>query len=524
MLARRFLIAPIVISAMLTVTSCTDDGTYPADVVSALEAAGSNAPQLRDVLRHYAQDPDTLKYEAALFLIGNMEGHAYGTYRLVDTLDQDIAFDIDDYANFDALLAAVDSIESESGELDFKKGEKVLDVETITSEFLIEHIDYAFRAWRDRPWAKFLTFDQFCQYVLPYRGSNEPMERWRPYYWGKYNDVIGTIADSTDPAAAAVVINTDVRSWFGFDQRYYFHPTDQGHAEMLESGLGRCEDMTNVTIYALRANGLAVTSDYTPYWANTSGNHAWNAILLPSGEVVPFMGAEADPGSYSISHGLGKAYRKMYAEQKNNLIFQERKQEEVPAWLRGKNYLDVTSDYVETCDVTVHFDEPVPDSVDIAYLCVFNSGNWEAIHWGRIEGDSAVFTDMGREVAYLPALYLNEEIVPFGPPIILDGDCSQRSLVADDKWKSRIELIATTHDQIDASTVGRAISHLTVGTVYELFYFADGDWQSLGKATASDTPLEFEFVPGGALYWLVAEGSRRDERIFTIEDGVQTWW
>lgn len=37
--------------------------------------------------------------------------------------------------------------------------------------------------------------------------------------------------------------------------------------------------MTNLAIFAMRANGLAVTSDYTPFWADSSNNHAWNAIL-----------------------------------------------------------------------------------------------------------------------------------------------------------------------------------------------------------------------------------------------------
>ena len=214
-----------------------------------------------------------------------------------------VAFDCRDYADFDALLVAIDSLETEHGGLDFRKGDRVNDLEEITAEFLTNHIDHAFKAWRERPWAQFLSFDQFCQYVLPYRGSNKPLEQWRPYYWEKYGAIDDSLADPTDPAAAAVAINRDVRSWFGFDQRWYYHPADQGHSEMLESGRGRCEDMTNITIYALRANGLAVTSDYTPHWGNANGNHAWNSILLPDGEVVPFMGAEADPGSYCVSVG-----------------------------------------------------------------------------------------------------------------------------------------------------------------------------------------------------------------------------
>ena len=504
--------------------SCSLISSLPPDVSRALDLAGDNSVQLEAVLDHYSAGEDTLKYQAALFLIGNMEGHCFSTYRLVDTLDEDVAFDPIDYSSYADLLAAVDTIEAARGELDFKKGERIYDLETITSDYLIENIDLAFTAWHDRPWAQFLSFDQFCQYVLPYRGSNEPMESWRQYYWDKYGHVIDSLEDPTDPATATAIINRDVRKWFGFDQRYYYHPADQGHAEMLASGLGRCEDMTNVTIYALWANGIAVTSDYTPYWANSSGNHAWNALLIKGGDVVPFMGAEADPGSYSLSYGLAKAYRKTYDQQKNNLVFQERKQEEIPPWLRGKNYTDVTSSYVRVTDVTLHLSEPVPDSIDIMYLCVFNSGSWEAIHWGRIEGDSVIFRDMGVQAAYLPALYLNKEIVPFGSPFMLDQGGRRHDLMADREQTAVVALTSMTRDQIRSSTVGVEVAPLAVGTEYELFYFGKGEWQSLGKATASEGPLSFEHVPTGGLYWIVAEKSREDERIFTIEDGQQVWW
>ena len=37
-------------------------------------------------------------------------------------------------------------------------------------------------------------------------------------------------------------------------------------------------------------------------------------------------------------------------------------------------------------------------------------------------------------------------------------------------------------------------------------------------------PLSFENLPGDGLYWLVAEESRRLERIFTLVEGRQRFW
>jgi len=505
------------------IAGCASKSSYPPDVDKALESAGDNRAELEKVITHYAAGPDTLKLKAAYFLIGNMEGHCYVTYALEDTLDTVVDFDPLAYPDYQALTTAFDSLEKLHGVLDFKKKDKIDDLKVIKADFLIDQIDYAFKAWREKSWARALSFTDFCEYVLPYRGSNEPLEPWRRTLYEKYAGIEDSLSDPSDPIGAACRINDDVKTWFGFDPRYYYHPTDQGLSEMRAAKLGRCEDMTNLTIYAMCANGLAVTSDYTPHWANAGNNHAWNAILTAQGKVVPFMGAEANPGSYQLANKPAKVYRKTFASQPDNLILKERKQDKVPGWLAGQNYIDVTKDYEDVCDVTVTFSRDLPDSVDIAYLCVFNSGEWSAIHWGRINGDASVFSDMGKGIAYLPALYLNEKIVPWGDPFILQPDGQIRTLRADTGRTITVSLSATTGRALKASTDGIVKSFLTPGQEYELFYMAD-QWQSLGTAVAGNEPLEFPGAPADGLYWLVAKDSDREERIFTIEDGRQVWW
>ncbi len=507
----------------LMVVTCSLGPKLPVDVSSAIEAAGDNGAELEKVITHYRTAGDTLKLEAALFLIGNMEGHGYATYDLKDTADNVVAFDVSDYPSYDSLRTSFSVLEAEHGELDFGKRELLTDVESITADFLITQIDYAFRAWRERPWAAHLSLDEFSRYVLPYRGSGEPLEPWRKYFFEKYADLADNMTDPTDPVEAASLINDDIKTYFTFDPRYYYHPTDQGLSEMLTSGLGRCEDMTNITIYAMRANGLAVTSDYTPAWADAGNNHAWNAILNRDGQVTPFMGAEANPRHYGLAHKPAKVYRKSFAQQKDNLVFQEHKQEKLPGWLRGKSYVDVTSDYVQTCSATVTLTMEAPDSVDIAYLCVFNSGDWKPIDWARINGDHVTFDGMGEQLIYLPGLYLNKEVVPYGWPFVVDSNSGRQQFEVDKGNLFRPQLTSTTRRKQVASTDGIEKSFLTPGVEYELFYFDDG-WQSVGKATAADEPLAFEDVPAGCLYWLVAEDSDHEERPFSYEDGRQVWW
>lgn len=508
--------------AFLFLAGCSAESSYPPEVAEAIESAGDNAAQLEKVIEHYSQG-DSLKLQAAYYLIRNMGDHCYVRYAMIDTSESEIDFNVMDYPDYDSLRGAVRSLESERGELDFTRAEKVVDLNSISADFLINQIDYAFRAWWEKPWARELPIEDFLEYVLPYRGSNEPLEPWRERFWEKYAGIDTLLDDSTDAVAVAGLINDDVKKWFTFDPRFYYHPTDQGLEEMLRTGLGRCEDMTNVAIYAMRANGLAVTSDYTPHWADANGNHAWNALVTPAGEVIPFMGAEANPRSYGLPNKLAKVYRKMFGEQRANLVFQERKQEAIPSWLGGKSYIDVTADYVDVCDIMVKLNQPIPDSVDIAYLCVFNSGEFHAIQWGRIENGRATFKGMGPDILYLPALYLNGEIVPSGDPFLLGSDCSMAGLVADSNRRRTMHLTSTTRRRQSVATDSVEKSSLHAGTRYELFYWQDG-WQSAGAGEAGKQPLTIGDVPTGALYRLVADGSDNEERIFTYEQDQQRWW
>jgi len=235
------------------------------------------------------------------------------------------------------------------------------------------------------------------------------------------------------------------------------------------------------------------------------------------------MGAEANPGDYTLPHKAAKVYRKTYENHPENLTFQPRKQKKIPGWLAGKSFIDVTSEYMKTCDIPVDLTVPVPDSIDIAYLCIFNTGEWQPIQWGKIEGRSVVFNAMGTKIAYLPAYYMNEKIVPAGTPFICHDDCTRTMLNPTHGDVIAVQLTAVGKTAPATDVGGRIVSHLTPGRQYELLYW-DGDWKSHGSATAADQPLMFSNVPAGCLYRLVAADSDKEERIFTLNGVLQVWW
>lgn len=503
----RFLIGLLSLSWL---GACVTTSRCP--LKQALSVAGENRAELERVLEHYRAEGDPQKLQAARFLIENMEGHGYVVTVLKDKDDNELDFEATDYPNFKQALAALDALEEKHGEVDFKRQSFVEDMEIVTADYLIENIDLAFQAWREKPWARNLSFEAFCEYVLPYRGSNEPADSWREACLERYKDLPQQVDDPSDPRKAAQKIGPDVHKWVRFSDLYYLHPTDQGFEEMNRTRTGRCEDITNMMTYAMRANAIASAADYTPFWADRDNNHAWEVTLDENGQ-----------GKAGLSNRAAKVYRKTYSIQRDSLGAIKSEEEDVPRWLSRRNYIDVTSQYLETSDVEIQLTNAVPEDARFAYICVFNGGDWNAIHWGRIEQGHVTFTDMGPNIAYLPAYYVEKELIPAAPPFILTEDGAIRPLVATGDTTD-IEIVVTKPDTPDADTrVDKPKIVVKPGKTYELSVWDDG-WTSLGKKVAGDRPVSFEAVPNGLLFWLVAEKSRKLERIFTIEDGKQIFW
>ncbi len=513
-----------IIISVFSLSAFAQTNGIPADVKTVLEKAGKNKTELEKVIRHYSNNPaDSLKLRAAYFLIGNMDKQFYAHFIVADSAGRDMHFNVLDYPDYNAMVRAWDSLEAIYGPIKNTRDTTVYDYEIVTAKYLIDNIDLAFQAW-ELPWARHLAFDDFCEYILPYRGTNEPLENWREYFWKKYAWVADSVKDKSDPVEACIVINNDLRKWFKFDSRFYRQSTDQSLSDMLKNKAGRCEDMTNLAIYAMRATGVPVTSDFTPYWAKTGNNHAWNTVISKSGKPVIFMGGLTNPYEYKLGQALAKVYRKTFARQKNSLAEIKPNYEKAPPYINRNNIIDVTKDYVKTADVYTKLEKEKPDSVHFAYVCVFNSGEWKAINWGKLLPDnSVVFKDMGLDIAYLPAYYKNEKIVPAGYAFILDKKGVLRSLVPDTKNVRAVKLYSTTKKITKNATDNIEKAFFKEGKKYELFYW-DYGWKSLGSKTAGKNALTFENVPRNALLWLVAEKSKKEERPFTIDEtGKQVW-
>lgn len=500
---------PLTLATLLLAAACSSDP--PAPIEESLLLADNNRTELEIVLGHYRRLRDPQKLDAARFLVANMSVHGFVQYELTDADGNPLGFDARRFQTLERAQQELERLEALYPGAEFQEVRFDRDVETITSEFLIENIELAFEAWHTKPWARELSFEVFKQFVLPYRGSNEPLSRWRPECLAQWADLERLLDDPTDARSAARLVRQGVDDWIRFSDLYYLHPTDQSFTEMRRSKVGRCEDISNLAGYALRANAIPVATDFTPWWADRDNNHAWEVVLDQDGE-----------GTATLSNRAAKVYRRTFAIQPTSLAAQLPPGTATPRWLDRSDYLDVTSQYVPVSDVSLSLVDRGADHA--AYLCVFNGGEWRAISGAPVDDDGAVrFESMGRNICYLPAWFRDDRLIPAGPPFVLPADGPPVPLVAGTELES-VVLSAAGPATPDADT-GRAKPAIPIepGASYELYCWEDG-WKSRGRTRLAEGSTFECLVPEGALLWLVREDSERLERLFTVQNTVPLWW
>ena len=274
----------------------------------ALELSGDNRPELEKVLAHYRDD--SLKYVAACFLIENMPGK-YGT----EAVDAD-----DPYKRFLRNIPQEDPI---SWELDlsviatkldsvslfaFPSQRKVEDLTNITADYLIDNIDWAFRAWEESPYTSRYSFDDFLRYVLPYRVGNEPLTQWRSQAYQRYRHLMDSVYTPRQ-VATSIALNGGIRYNVGMTK----YPYVQSYEEMAKGRWGLCGDLAAYQALSLRAIGIPASCDFVPAWANRNSGHCWGVLKDTTGRFID-LGYDSG-GENRIIYKVSKVNRKDYASK-----------------------------------------------------------------------------------------------------------------------------------------------------------------------------------------------------------------
>ncbi|GHT10598.1 hypothetical protein FACS189426_11080 [Bacteroidia bacterium] len=455
----------------------------------ALEFAGENRAELEKVLAHYSQNiEDSLKYKAACFLIENMPGHY--SYKNADWLAQyyteigdSVSLDYD-YVTNGQIVERISARYSGN-----KTRETVFDLQILTANFLINNIERAFAVWQQPDgWATHVSFADFCEYILPYKGCElQPIDNWREYAEDLLKADLDTLPfcdlyrNSAFKAATAVS-----KEIIGLNQQYY--PFGGVNAipirdiiTLTKMPFGSCDDYALLALAVMRSKGIPVIQDYTPQWPFQPQSHSWNIVLNNKGKNMVFSAGSSNPGElHNTDDKMAKVFRKTYAI--NREILQIHTSEKyIPATFKNFFIKDVTTDYVSVSDMEIVIPNELKNQYQYAYLAVFNNKEWIPVHYGKVLGNKVRFTDMGRNCMYLPVFYGEQGIVPFSAPLLLTAQGTVKRLEAD---KNKLQTL----------TVYR--KYFIAGHCYEVGRrMMGGEFQAANQADFRDAVTVYK-IPG----------------------------
>jgi len=433
------------------VCNCTN---YSPELTEALILSGENRKELLCVLDHYEHDKDSLKYKAACFLIENMRWHK--TYQKVQYVDPKIPklYEKLDYLYTKALngfdkVSALDSnrfLEERLGNYSYVVGSLMeitsLDTNVITrhgvfedccevdADFLIFHIDNAFKVWRESKYAKNLDFDDFCEYILPYRSfwgttflySGAWLnERFAKHLWrGTTSDFRGYLKR----------YNHYVNKMYMF--AYPFRLNERiGICDLFLNANKDCALLADNACNVFRACGFPVTVDYTIAFKAYTNRHFYCSYWDSAGTWRRF-----NPGFNWIvetcptGHVPLNLFRNTFAAQKDTPYFLRAKAEKIPGELASPCIKDVTGEVSEQVELALPFTKETDNH--LAYLCTcsgdFTSG-LVAVTWGSIDNASkqVVFKHALYNTLYFPMYMKDEVLCSFGEPFYVIKDSLARS-------------------------------------------------------------------------------------------------
>ncbi|QDH78000.1 transglutaminase domain-containing protein [Echinicola soli] len=420
----------------------------------ALEQAGHNRLELERALMHYALPKDSLKLRALNFLLDNMHGKY--TLDSPDSALRDTFFSeigaFRESEGFKSNTNHSDNLSNVECEYDKVISQAVSgktglvsrkpDLKHITSEYLIDNLEYAFKAYC-LPWHRKQSFSEFCEYILPYRIGNGRSTAWRKRLWEAYTPLIDSLKSIgiTDPIEVAKIINLEAgRDWI-YSVKLDDWPIDPTIKNLLDGRIGNCRQQTQFGVAVLRALGVPAVHEQVPFYGNRSLGHDFIGVIGKDGSVTSMdLGHEAVGRVLDIKEEIGyyipKVYRYVYADTGTVLGKKERDINSVYPYFR-QLIRDVTKEYLPVSDVKLVLYD-VPEREYYAYLCVFDNRRWRPVAISLIEDGKVVFKDMGVNIVYLPMYFSRGQFFAAYDPFILNSDGKVKKVIHENKGKEMI--------------------------------------------------------------------------------------
>lgn len=396
---------------LILLSSCTISKDEQ-ELSFVLEHAGNNKKELEHVLNHYTNDSE--KLAAAKFLITNMIGKSESRSSHQDSIKCILSQALrNKQTSEDELIVDAEIVKSWSNRSGYPQ--RLQDIQLVTADFLIKNIDLAFLVWKKYPWNRSLSFEDFCEYILPYRVGDEPIDNWREIFYNKYSPVLDTYKGN-DVVEACNMLIRELQK----DSLYYntdFSIPHMGGEFLFYNRLGSCREGCDIGIYTMRACGIPVATDQYVYSPTYKGGHSWNVVRDTTGRFLPFWYTQFEARRDMKDDGRrkGKVFRRFFGKQQHDMAKNTKSAQ--PALFRDPFIKDVSANYFGENEICI----PIRTDTETAFLGVFSPEKWIVVDKAPEKGNKSIFRGIETNVVFQPLILQNGNLVPEGFPFVYNG-------------------------------------------------------------------------------------------------------
>ncbi|WP_278817022.1 transglutaminase-like domain-containing protein [Leyella stercorea] len=151
------------------------------------------------------------------------------------------------------------------------------DAKSLSADFLLENVEYAYKARAEFPWAKEVPDSVFLNDVVAYANLNENRENWRKDFYERFKKYVApckTMREAIDS------VNKNVRNELLVDYNTKREKPDQAPYESMRQHMASCSGLSILLTDAFRAVGIPSRVAGTPAWHDDRGNHNWNEVWI----------------------------------------------------------------------------------------------------------------------------------------------------------------------------------------------------------------------------------------------------
>ncbi|WP_434475981.1 transglutaminase domain-containing protein [Bacteroides acidifaciens] len=467
---------------------------------TVLQVAGENRQELEKVLRYYKKNSsDSLKYKAACFLIENMPFYTYSDGEQLDNYKSYYVWLKTSKGKTPQEIA--DSVKNVYGPM--KEPSKKRDIMEIDSAYLCRNIDWAFKVWQEQPWGKNISFETFCEYILPYRIGDEPLSYWRETYYEKYNSLLDSLRmsdslDIEDPVVAANYLISKLP-----DKSYYYTsvtPYPFGHIgpEYVQYLSGTCREVTDFAVYLFRALGIPCAIDFVPARSYINAGHFWLTTWNKDGEEYmtdfPQKLRPVRKNWWYRWDDSSKVYRYTFSVNRGLYEQMAKYGEEVYPFWRLPKFTDVTYGYgynfKKELVIPLEKQYKTKRSGKIAYLCVSARDRWTPVDWTVYDAGHLAFQYVRKGSFMRVATYENGELCFLTDPFYADKQNDEIHYYPVGKERQDVVLYAKCNIEIENRFRNKMIGGVFEGSNHPDFLEKDTLFIIQGKPNRLNTTVK----------------------------------